>query len=162
MIATSWVATTSPTARAGEADGRGHQASSLTASVESDGRDRARRGVRKLRARGHHRDPRALDDVVDVDDGGDHVASDEGPVVGEALVRVDHLGEVHAHLGVHDRGELGALRDDDGESRGRDEVGEARAPWPPRPHRCASDGAFTASANSRIFTRVTSYGSPGP
>ena len=65
---------------------------------------------------------RGGDDLVDVHRGRDDVSGDDGPVVREALVGVNHLGEVDADLGVDHHVELGVLRDEHREGRGRHDV----------------------------------------
>ena len=54
--------------------------------------------------------------------GNQPVARDDGAVVGEPLVGVDHAGEVDPGIRILDQLRVGALRDDDGEGRRRHEV----------------------------------------
>src|SRR5699024_2822906 len=78
--------------------------------------------VGEVHPRAHHRDPGAAGDVHDVGGRGDLVTGDERAGEVEGLVRVDHPGEVDLGAEVVDVFRYGALGDDDGERRGRDDV----------------------------------------
>ena len=77
---------------------------------------------RDLRAGGDHRQPRSLDDRVDVQDGDQAHPRVDGAVKRETLVSVHDAAEVDPGVGIRDVLLLGALGDDDRERRRCDDV----------------------------------------
>ena len=101
--------------------------------------------------------PAAVRDVLDRCGGGDLVAGHDERAPAELLAAVDHVGEVHPHLGVEQRAGHRPAGVDDGEHRRRDDVGVARGP---RRLGIEVQGALvspTAYAYSRTFSRPTAY-----